>query len=179
MILAWGKKVDQKFRDKVFEICISLGWNPGTHACWLMSCMAFESAESFRPDIRNAAGSGAVGLIQFMPFTAQGLGTSTKELSKMSAVDQLAYVQRYFRPYAKRITTLSDMYMAILMPKFVGAPEDAVLFLDPKVSYRQNAGLDTNTDGKITKAEAAAKVQAKFDKGMLPRFGIEVRPLIP
>ena len=92
MILAWGKKVDQKFRDKVFEICISLGWNPGTHACWLMSCMAFESAESFRPDIRNAAGSGAVGLIQFMPFTAQGLGTSTKELSEMSAVDQLAYV---------------------------------------------------------------------------------------
>lgn len=174
MKLAWGKKVDQAFHDKVFAICDSFKWNRETHASWLMSCMAFESGETFSPSVRNAAGSGATGLIQFMPSTAQGLGISTAELAAMSAVDQLDYVQKYFRPYAFRIGTLSDMYMAILMPKFVGQAEDSVLFLDPKISYRQNAGLDANRDGKITKAEAASKVRAKFDKGMLDRFALEL-----
>lgn len=174
MRLAWGKKVDAEFRDKVFSICDSFGWKHETHASWLMSCMAFESGETFSPSIKNAAGSGATGLIQFMPSTAKGLGISTAELAAMSAVDQLDYVQKYFRPYASRIGTLSDMYMAILMPKFVGQPEDSVMFLDPKISYRQNAGLDANHDGKITKAEAASKVRARFDKGMLDRFALEL-----
>lgn len=174
MKLAWGKKVDAAFRDKVFSICDSFGWKRETHASWLMSCMAFESGETFSPSIKNAAGSGATGLIQFMPSTARGLGTSTEALANMSAVEQLDFVQQYFRPYAKRIGSLSDMYLAILMPKFVGQPDDAVMFLDPKIAYRQNAGLDANRDGKITKGEAAAKVRAKFDKGMLDRFALEV-----
>ena len=109
MKLAWGKKVDQAFHDKVFAICDSFKWNRETHASWLMSCMAFESGETFSPSVRNAAGSGATGLIQFMPSTAKDLGTSTTELADMSAVDQLDYVQKYFRPYASRIGTLSDM----------------------------------------------------------------------
>ena len=174
MKLAWGKKVGLAFRDKVFAICDGFKWNRETHASWLMSCMAFESGETFSPSIRNAAGSGATGLIQFMPSTAQGLGTTTAELAEMTALDQLDYVQKYFRPYASRIGTLSDMYMAILMPKFVGQPEDSVMFLDPKISYRQNAGLDANRDGKITKVEVASKVRAKFDKGMLDRYSLEV-----
>lgn len=47
----------------------------------------------------NAPGSGAIGLIQFMPSTAKGLGTSTSALKQMTAVDQLAYVEKYFAPY--------------------------------------------------------------------------------
>ena len=56
------------------------------------------------------------------------------------------------------------MYMAILLPKYVGQPDDAVLF-SGGVAYRQNAGLDTNRDGQVTKAEAAGKVAAKYNKG--------------
>ena len=48
---------------------------------YLMSCMAFESMETFRADIPNKAGSKAIGLIQFMPKTAIGLGTTTKDIS--------------------------------------------------------------------------------------------------
>ena len=43
---------------------------------FLLACMAFESGMSFCSSIRNAA-SGATGLIQFMPSTARGLGTTT------------------------------------------------------------------------------------------------------
>ena len=164
-IIAWGKKVERPFVDKVLGICKDFQWDDD-HASYLMSCMAFESAETFSPTIRNAAGSGATGLIQFMPATARGLGTTTADLAKMTAVEELDYVKLYFRPYYRRINTLSDMYMAILLPKYIGQPEDSALFTGGTVAYRQNSGLDANKDGKVTKREAAAKVQKKLERGL-------------
>lgn len=162
--LAWGLKVNNAFRQRLFDLCKKFGWT-NAHACWLMSCMAFESGETFSPTIVNGAGSGAIGLIQFMPNTAEYLGTDVIELAGMSAVQQLDYVEKYFKPYASRIHTMSDMYMAILMPKFIGSPEDTPIFKEG-ISYRQNAGLDVNKDGKITKAEAAAHIAQKLKKGL-------------
>src|SRR5205085_3198990 len=69
-------KVSQAFKDKVVQIASDLGTNPN----FLMAVMSFESGGTFSPSIKNAAGSGAVGLIQFMPPTAKGLGTSTAAL---------------------------------------------------------------------------------------------------
>ena len=166
--LAWGAKVSTEFARGVITLCRELGWG-ADHPNWLMACMAFESAETFSPSVCNAAGSGAVGLIQFMPATAAALGTTIENLRLLSATSQLAYVQRYFQPYAPRIHTLSDMYMAILLPSAISKPDDAVLFLD-NVAYRQNAGLDINHDGKITKAEATALVQSKLQRGLQPGF---------
>lgn len=160
--LRWGSKVSQTFKERVIWIGEDLGFDPN----WLMDCMAFESAETFRADIRNAAGSGATGLIQFMPSTAQALGTTTDRLAQMAPEDQLNFVWKYFAPYKNKIKNLDDMYMAILWPKAVGKADSYVLFTGPtSVSYRQNAGLDINKDNKITKAEAAAKVREKSQRG--------------
>jgi hypothetical protein len=134
--------------------------------------MAFESAGTFRANIKNAAGSGAIGLIQFMPDTAIGLGTSTYLLSLMTPEDQLTYVQAYFRPYAHRIHNLSDMYMAILLPRYVGYPDDQVLFPEDSIAYRQNRGLDTNNNGEVTKGEVCARLYAKREEGLLPHNSI-------
>jgi len=168
MQLAWGNKVSPEFRTRIGKLCDNLCWDKASHGSILMSCMAFESGQTFSPSIKNAAGSGATGLIQFMPATAKGMKTTVEDLAKMTAVEQLDYVEKYFFPYAPRIKTLSDMYMAILMPKYIGSPDNAVLFSDPKVGYRQNSGLDSNRDGFITKAEASAKVMGKYNKGMNP-----------
>ena len=169
MQLAWGNKVSQEFRDRVIGISEAFGWSE-QHDSWLMACMAFESGESFSPSVRNAAGSGAVGLIQFMPATAHYLGTTTQELAALTAEQQLQWVAMYFRPYASRILSLSDMYMAILMPKYIGAADNAVLFTDGTIAFKQNSGLDSSHDGKITKLEAASRVQAKLEKGLLPEY---------
>lgn len=161
--LAWGAKVTPAFRAKLIKICAELGINPNH----LMACIAFESAETFRSDIKNAAGSGATGLIQFMPSTALGLGTTVSGLAAMTPVEQLDWVRAYFLPYRGRLHTLSDLYMAVLWPKAIGKPESYVLW-DKETrptTYRQNAGLDRNKDGVITKAEAAAMVYAKLEKG--------------
>ena len=162
--LAWGSHVSEEFCLKVQYICEEFGWS-NDHASWLMSCIAFESAYSFSPSIKNMAGSGATGLIQFMPSTALGLGTTCKLLSKMSDIEQLDFVAAYFRPYAKNIHTIDDMYMAILMPKYIHAKSNTPIMEDPTITYRQNLGLDANKDGQITKGEAASKVRDAYENG--------------
>lgn len=161
--LAWGNRVSQEFREKVTRIAQNLG----VQADHLMAIMAFESARTFSPSIKNMAGSGATGLIQFMPRTAIGLGTSVEQLAGMTAVKQLDWVELYFQPYSGRMKTLSDMYMAVLWPAAVGKPDDYVLFdrETRPTAYRQNAGLDANKNGQITKFEAAAKVYQMLEEG--------------
>jgi len=167
--LAWGARVSAPFRDKVKDIALNLSM-PKEGPSWLMACMAFETGETFRPDVRNAAGSGAVGLIQFMPATAADLGTTVEVLATLSAEAQLDYVRRYFARYRARLRTLSDCYMAILWPAAIGMPEDAVLWSqrDRPTTYRQNSGLDLNRDALILKCEAAKKVYIALEKGLRP-----------
>lgn len=165
--VAWGAKVSQEFKERVHWIAAALRM-PVNGSDWLMACMAWESAETFSPSVKNMAGSGAVGLIQFMPKTAIGLGTTTVKLANMTAVQQLEYVYKYFSPYEGRLNNLSDVYMSILWPLAVGKPERATLWDKEQrpTTYRQNAGLDINKDGVITKAEAAAKVQQTLNVGL-------------
>jgi hypothetical protein len=171
-VLVWGLKVSKEFREKVDKISSFLGID----ANWLMAAIAFETAETFSPSVKNAAGSGATGLIQNMPRTAKHLlGTKTPEeaiekLEKMTAEKQLDYVKKYFEPYKNKIKNLEDLYMAILWPSAVGKPLSYVLFSKfdntGNKAYVQNKGLDLNGDGYITKAEAAEKVRQKYEKGL-------------
>ena len=56
------------------------------------------------------------------------------------------------------------MYMAILMPKFIGKPEDSPVFVNGK-QYEQNKGLDLNKDHVVTKQEAAKLVIRRYEQG--------------
>lgn len=168
--LCWGGKVSRVFRDRVRWMADELGLPSASGADDLMACMAWESNETFSPSVKNMAGSGATGLIQFMPKTAIGLGTTVDALALMSAEDQLNYVYKYFEPFKGRLKNLGDLYMAILWPAGVGKPDSYALWNKSTrpTTYRQNAGLDINKDGSITRSEALAKVQQKKDKGFLP-----------
>jgi hypothetical protein len=101
-----------------------------------------------------------------LPSTAARLNTSIQALLQMTAIEQLDYVQKYLAPYKGRMRSLSDVYMSILFPIAVGKPDSYVLFAAPSTAYRQNAGLDVNHDGEVTKGEAASKVQARLDEGL-------------
>jgi len=165
--IAWGAKVSSVFLDKVVRICEDLGLNDPSD---LMACIAWESGRSFSPKIYNGAGSGAVGLIQFMPATARGLGTTTTALAAMTAEDQLDYVHKYFQPYKGRLKNLGDLYMAILWPAAIGKPDSYVLWdaSSRPTTYRQNIGLDVNKDGAITRAECLVKVNGLLTEGLKP-----------
>jgi hypothetical protein len=154
---------DEEFRFAVKDVAQRLEVSEAD----LMAVMSFETGGTFNPAISNAAGSGATGLIQFMPNTAAGLGTNTGELSRMSRARQMHYVEKYLSSKNVRGKGLSDLYMAVLFPAAVGKPDDFVLFGNGatipgygagSAAYSQNRGLDKNGDGSVTKAEAAAKV---------------------
>ena len=166
--LAFGNLVSEAFRVRLRELVVNLGWTD-QHADWLMVCMAFETGETFSPSIRNPW-STATGLIQFMAATARQLGTSTTKLAAMSSVQQLAYVEAYFRPYAKRVRSLEDMYLAILWPRGVGQSLNWVLWVTGTQAYAVNRGLDLNRDGKVTKREATEKVRGLLQKGRQPGY---------
>jgi peptidoglycan hydrolase-like protein with peptidoglycan-binding domain len=150
-----------EFRDKVVQIADRLGTNPN----FLMAVMSFETGGTFSPSVPNKAGSGAVGLIQFMPKTARHLGTSTSALAAMSAEAQLEFVEKHFQPFKGRLNTIEDTYMAVLFPRAVGKGNDFVLFQKPSVAFDQNRGLDIDGDDRITVFDASFKVRRLLTAG--------------
>lgn len=168
-MLAWGSKVSPEFRERVIAICDELNFNPD----WLMACMAFETIQTFSPSIRPRLKDGtlissAVGLIQFMKATAIDLGTTTAALSAMTAETQLDYVRKYFAKSIKAfgpVASLEDCYMHIHYPANVGKPIGSTMYVNGSKAYAANHGLDADHDGRVTKAEAAARVTAMLELG--------------
>lgn len=152
------ESTSQSFRNKVIKIASDLQVDPN----YLMAAMSFETGGTFSPSIKNAAGSGATGLIQFMPSTARGLGTSVEDLSRMTAEQQLDFVKKYFQPYKGELKSLEDVYMAILYPAAVGKGPNHILFRRGTTTYQQNMGLDINGDGHILVGEATELVKKRF-----------------
>lgn len=131
---------------------------------WLMVVMCFESAGTFRPDIRNPY-SGAVGLIQFTRYGIRRLDTTVPKLGRMEAVEQLIWVERYFAPYAGQMHNVYDVYIVVFAPAYLGQPEHQVLYradgataLDRR-RYRYNRMLDANRDGVITIADVRSQIR--------------------
>ena len=147
----------QAFFNNVFEISQRLHCDANA----LMGVMNSESGVN--PSIGNAAGGSAVGLIQFMPRTAQALGTTSVALKNMSAIEQLNYVEKMIN-YSKKIGGLSSdqnidsatLYTLVFLPAY--AKRD-VLAASGHKYYEYNKGLDLNKDGVISKADMAARVR--------------------
>lgn len=158
--LAWGTKVDQDFRVKVRSVAKSLNLD----ASWLMAIMYHESG--INTTAKNPS-STATGLIQFTRATAIALGTTTTALARMTAVDQMDYVEKYFNQYKGRISNLTDCYMAVFYPKAMGQPDSYVIATAPSETYNANANLDSDHDGVITRAEAVAPVMSALRSGQV------------
>lgn len=143
------KQNSAAFLAKVIDISARLGINPD----WLMIVMKMESG--INPAAYNANG-GATGLIQFMPATAAGLGTSTGALIAMDNVTQLDYVYKYFRPYAGRLFSVTDLYMVTFFPAALGKPDSYILqtsSLSAALIARSNPVFDLDKNNAITVGE--------------------------
>lgn len=183
--LSWGVKFQTAEIARVKQMVANLRW-PVMAIQWVMGCMAFETGRSFSPAQTN--GIGATGLIQFIPSTAivyfntpaqiQAMTSEQRKqagkdacarLGKMTVLEQLEYVEKYFTPYAGKVNNLGDLYSSILWPAAVGKPDDFVLWSKEKspTTYSQNAGLDINADGTIVRAEICHKVTNLLVEGFI------------
>lgn len=81
--IAWGAKVSPVFLDRVKWIVedLEIGMSVADGMSKCMTCFAWESGRTFSASVKNKAGSGAIGLIKFMPTTAKQLGTTTDRKS--------------------------------------------------------------------------------------------------
>jgi hypothetical protein len=136
----------ERFEAKLKEISKDLSLKPA----WLTTVMYAESR--MNPKAVNAK-SGATGLIQFLPSTAAKLGTSTEALKQMDAVKQLDYVKKYFQPYASKISSIYDTYLAVFYPAALGKNDSYILFSKGSAAYTNNAAMDLDKDGKVTKKD--------------------------
>lgn len=160
------------FVTKVKQVCSRLGINPN----WLMAIMYFESAGSFSPSITNSIG--ATGLIQFMPNTAIGLGTTTAALRNLTAVQQLDWVEKYYKTnfkYLKIKATESyvDTYLVTFFPAAVGKPLDYVIqtkSISASKIASQNPIFDINKDQKITISEVQLAILKKIPQEWVSEF---------
>ncbi|MEM6765033.1 MAG: transglycosylase SLT domain-containing protein [Bacteroidota bacterium] len=147
------------FQMKVSEVARMLD----IPAEWLMSIISAES--SFNPQAINRAGSGATGLIQFMPSTAADMNTTLSQIKQMDAMRQLDYVYHYLDKVRQRYgeyTSLTDTYLAVLYPKARQNDLCYVLFSKPSKKYTQNKGLDTNKDGRVTISDIDRRMQRLY-----------------
>lgn len=137
--------------------------NLGVSSKSLMAIMRRES--NLNPKAVNKF-SKATGLIQFIPSTARALGTTTKELYDMSAVEQLKYVEKYLKQNGvKPGMDAGDIYLAVFMPAAMGKHDNYVLGAKGSPGrigtiYAQNNVLDVDNNGVITVADVKNAVQA-------------------
>lgn len=133
----------EEFAKKVISISRALKINPNA----LMVTMYNESR--LNPKAINPS-SKATGLIQWLPSTAKGLGTSTDALYQMQGTQQLDYVYKYLSTYSDRINESADVYLAVFFPAALWQ-NDSWNF--PSWAVKANPIFDINKDGFLTKGE--------------------------
>lgn len=154
-----GSGYGPEFLARVKQIAQNVGCNYRD----LLAVMNSESG--LNAQATNPKG-GATGLIQFMPSTAKGYGTTTAALRSMTPIQQLDYVERILKKTKKSAgfsdshqLTGGELYALVFLP---ARAKREVLTTSNELYYRANKGADANRDGKITKSELDARVRSRY-----------------
>lgn len=166
MGLIYQNKVKSN-RDAFIQKVIEISRKLNVHPNWLMFIMNAESGLNHKAV--NPTG-GATGLIQFMPDTAKGLGTTTTALKNMSNVNQLNYVYKYFNQYADKINKIkgvNDLYLITFYPYALDKPNKYVIGSEKSMSWAskiadQNPAINPERKDFITKADFNKYVKNKI-----------------
>ncbi len=176
--MIFGDKISAADQDKVREVAKELGTTPND----LMAVMGVETGGTFDP-AQKAKGtkSKAVGLIQFTNTAItdmnkrrakEGLAPLSKDqLTKMSFSEQMDHVKDYLQDTLnargfKGPVGRDDLYTAVVAPAALNKSDNSSVYSRGSKAYSANKSLDTNRDGKITRAEITARVDNWYDMGM-------------
>ena len=148
--LSWGDLVTCEFRKRVVKLALGLGLPSKDYdgANWLMAVMALETGRTFSPTCgtfkkhKDDTKNGYVGLIQIGKVAAIDLGVKRSDLIKLTAEEQLVYVEKFFRQkkFAGKLKTKTDLYLAVNYPAACGhgTERDYVVYDSNKAAYDDN-----------------------------------------
>lgn len=109
----------EAFANGVIAMTDRLAKNTGNilNPDWFMGIFHLETMGTFRADIQSP-NTKATGLIQFMPDTARWLGTSVAALKKMTPLQQLYFVEKYYFKLisGRKIKSFLDFYLVTFYP---------------------------------------------------------------
>jgi len=171
--------------SEIAEDIVSLGNDLGVDPMFVADLIYFES--KFDPAAKNLAGSGATGLIQFMPPRAKALGTTTEELAKMTAKEQMKFVKKYFSAdnlgagNLKKLRdnpTRQNFNMAVFYPKGIGQDPSTEL---PQEYQAQNPGIKTLADYTTKQMKQLSEVdpRGRFPEPISPGMEEDRTPALP
>jgi len=158
------KENRQSFGSAVIKYAQMLNYDPD----WLMFIMNMESNGTFRPDIQNPV-TKATGLIQFIPTTAEALGTSIEALKAMTNVQQLEFVYNYYKSWKHlKAKALHDVTLITFYPYAIGKSLDYIIGSEKSMERakkigKQNPILDYNKDGLISVSDYLNAINAQID----------------
>ena len=141
----------------------------------LLALMASESR--LDPHSVNTK-SGATGLIQFIPSTARGLGTTTSALLGMTRAQQMKYVEKFFdQAKLPKGAGPGQLYATVIAPAYATKNPDTKLYTRADgYAYIDNQALDTNNDGAITVREMGGRLeQKKTEFGIPPNYKTTIK----
>lgn len=159
----------RKFYRALRDLAAKLGCHPHD----LLAVIYLESA--CKPAAFNKTTS-AVGLIQFLPATLKAVGyhQGPYEFQKLSAWEQMPYIEKYFAGVVKAYGPLTDvtrLYRAVLYPLSLsyGDTDGVAIFVSSEQAYQYNKGLDLDADGVVSVHDIKRKfdiitAQTDFDK---------------
>ncbi|MEZ4886855.1 MAG: lytic transglycosylase domain-containing protein [Chitinophagales bacterium] len=158
------------FEEKVRQVCDDLKIAPE----WLMAVMHAESR--FDASVSNHKGSGATGLIQWMPATAKDFNITVEKLRNMNHIEQLDFVYKYLdakRKLHRQYESLTDLYLAILYPRALEEEYCFSLYEQPSAAYKMNSGLDEDKDGRVTVQDIDKFVKRIYPTAYMASLGGE------
>ena len=105
-----------------------------------------QGESGFKPTAQNK--SGATGLFQFMPATAKELGYSTRDIMKMSPVQQVELYDKYLDRWSYSSKNRLGIMQAA--PAFANREPEAVIYTKGSKAWDQNPGWREKGGGPIT-----------------------------
>ena len=105
-----------------------------------------QGESAFNPQARNP--SGATGLFQFMPATAEELGVSTEDIMGMSPTEQVELYGKYLERWNYDGSNRLGIMQAA--PAFADKGEEDIIYAKGSAAWEQNPGWREFNDGPIT-----------------------------
>ncbi len=117
----WLRTIGGEVALKLLSIAERHGWDPNA----LATIIQIESGGD--PQARNRY-TGATGLIQWMPETAELYGTTTAAIYRMNRIEQLDLAEKYWQNvYRHPPQEVGNYYIGVFMPKFMNASNDTIV----------------------------------------------------